>query len=258
MNVDSCKRRGGMAYIRRNPETICTRILGVYGDTNLWWTHLVSRSTARSRRGEDESTTGVQQLRRTVVGDRWRRYPNDGAAVDSGIGPSHVTRRDARNSPARCTSTGHRRHPSLFTISGVAKSRLPRGRRRIPRQTGGVAGLQVRKFGPPTTTLEILPTSLVVHVERSADCVCVPVTWGTRRPASADRTARRQFQATVQPVSRTQLTQWRHGCRAIIIFLGDHALPLTGSNFGNLTAFRAIFSHIFTAHAQERPFMTFG
>jgi len=42
-----------------------------------------------------------------------------------------------------------------------------------------------------------------------------------------------------------------------IIFLGDHDFPLTGSNFGNLTAFRAIFSHIFTAHVQERPFMNF-
>jgi len=35
---------------------------------------------------------------------------------------------------------------------------------------------------------------------------------GTRRPASADRTARRQFQATGQPVSRTQashaMTTW--------------------------------------------------
>jgi len=30
-----------------------------------------------------------------------------------------------------------------------------------------------------------------------------------------------------------------------IIFLGDHDIPLTGSNFGNLTAFRAFFSHIF-------------
>ena len=35
------------------------------------------------------------------------------------------------------------------------------------------------------------------------------------------------------------------------------ATTITGSNFGNLTAFRAIFSHIFTAHAQERPFMNF-
>ena len=34
-----------------------------------------------------------------------------------------------------------------------------------------------------------------------------------------------------------------------MIFLGDHDIPLTGSNFGNLTAFTAIFSHIFTAHA---------
>ena len=42
-----------------------------------------------------------------------------------------------------------------------------------------------------------------------------------------------------------------------VIFLGDHDIPLTGSNFGNLAAFRAIFSHIFTAHAQERPFVNF-
>ena len=42
-----------------------------------------------------------------------------------------------------------------------------------------------------------------------------------------------------------------------MIFLDDHDIPLTGSNFGNLTAFRAIFSHIFTAHAQERSFMNF-
>jgi len=69
----------------------------------------------------------------------------------------------------------------------------------------------------------------------------------TRRPASTDRTARHQFQATGQPDSR-----------AIIIFLGDHDFLLTGSNFGNLTAFRAIFSHIFTVHAQERPFKNFG
>jgi len=41
---------------------------------------------------------------------------------------------------------------------------------------------------------------------------------------------------------------------------GDHEvhdIPLTGSNSGNLTAFRAIFIHIFTAQAQERPFMNF-
>jgi len=34
--------------------------------------------------------------------------------------------------------------------------------------------------------------------------LCVYVTVETGRPASADRTARRQFQATGQPVSRTQ------------------------------------------------------
>jgi len=34
-----------------------------------------------------------------------------------------------------------------------------------------------------------------------------------------------------------------------MIFLGDHDIPLTGSNFGNLTAFRAIFSHFHCACA---------
>ena len=38
-----------------------------------------------------------------------------------------------------------------------------------------------------------------------------------------------------------------------MIFLGDHDIPLTGSNFGNLTAFRAIFSHIFTVPTYELP-----
>jgi len=42
-----------------------------------------------------------------------------------------------------------------------------------------------------------------------------------------------------------------------MIFLGDHDILLTGSNFGNLTAFRPIFSHIITAHAREWPFMNF-
>jgi len=41
------------------------------------------------------------------------------------------------------------------------------------------------------------------------------------------------------------------------IVLGDHDFPLTASNFGNLTVFRAIFRHIFTAHAQKRLFMNF-
>ena len=42
-----------------------------------------------------------------------------------------------------------------------------------------------------------------------------------------------------------------------MIFVGDHDIRLTGSNFGKLTASRATFSQIFTAHAQERPFMNF-
>jgi len=37
----------------------------------------------------------------------------------------------------------------------------------------------------------------------------------------------------------------------------DRYFPLTVSNFGNLIAFRAIFSHVFTAHAQKWLFMNF-
>jgi len=64
---------------------------------------------------------------------------------------------------------------------------------------------------------------------------------------------------TTQLSARAQNHASPERCRKsfIIIFLGDHDIPLTGSNFGNLTAFRAIFSHIFTAHAQERPLTNF-
>jgi len=41
------------------------------------------------------------------------------------------------------------------------------------------------------------------------------------------------------------------------IVLGDHDFPLIASSFGNLTAFTAIFSHIFTAHSQKRLFLNF-
>jgi len=41
------------------------------------------------------------------------------------------------------------------------------------------------------------------------------------------------------------------------IVLGDHDFLLIASNFGNLTAFRALFSHIFTTHQQKRLFMNF-
>ena len=69
----------------------------------------------------------------------------------------------------------------------------------------------------------------------------------------------------VPVLKNTQLSAHAHNhasperCRKsfTMTFLGDHDIPLTGSNFGNLTAFRAIFSHIFTAHVQERPLMTF-
>ena len=66
---------------------------------------------------------------------------------------------------------------------------------------------------------------------------------------------------TVQLFWRYDKGKWSYLANSVwsftMIFLGDHDIPLTGSNFGNLTAFRAIFSHIFTAHAQERPFMNF-
>ena len=62
---------------------------------------------------------------------------------------------------------------------------------------------------------------------------------------------------TTQLSSRAQNHASPERCRKSMIFLGDYDIPLTGSNFGNLTAFRAIFSHIFTAHAQERPLMNF-
>ena len=35
------------------------------------------------------------------------------------------------------------------------------------------------------------------------------------------------------------------------VILGEHDFPLMASNSGNLTTFRAIFSHIFTAHMQK-------
>ena len=41
------------------------------------------------------------------------------------------------------------------------------------------------------------------------------------------------------------------------IVLRDDDFPLTGSDFGNLTAFRAIFRYIFTTHMQKRLFMNF-
>ena len=64
---------------------------------------------------------------------------------------------------------------------------------------------------------------------------------------------------TTQLSARAQNHASLERCRKsfTIIVLGDHDSPLTGSNFGNLTALRAIFSYIFTAHAQQRPFMNF-
>ena len=38
-----------------------------------------------------------------------------------------------------------------------------------------------------------------------------------------------------------------------LIFLGDHDIPLTGSNFDTLTAYRAIFSRLFVFDCRSRP-----
>jgi len=64
---------------------------------------------------------------------------------------------------------------------------------------------------------------------------------------------------TTQLSAHAQNRASRERCRKsfTMIFLGDHDIPLTGSNFGNLAAFTAIFSHIFTVHAEERPFVNF-
>jgi len=49
---------------------------------------------------------------------------------------------------------------------------------------------------------------------------------------------------TTQLSARAQNYDSPERCRKsfTIIFLGDHDFPLTGSNFGNLTAFRAILT----------------
>jgi len=49
---------------------------------------------------------------------------------------------------------------------------------------------------------------------------------------------------TTQLSARTQTHASPERCRKsfTIIFLGDHDFPLTGSNFGNLTASRAILA----------------
>jgi len=54
------------------------------------------------------------------------------------------------------------------------------------------------------------------------------------------RSAHAQNHVSVQPCRKS----------FTIIVLGDNDFPLTASNFGNLTAFMAIVSNVFTAHAQ--------
>jgi len=69
----------------------------------------------------------------------------------------------------------------------------------------------------------------VIKMELSGKTVYGPVLKTTQFSARA------QNQASPER-SRTSFT---------MVFLSDHDIPLTGSNFGNLTAFRASFSHNF-------------
>jgi len=78
-------------------------------------------------------------------------------------------------------------------------------------------------------------------MELSAKTVFGPVLKITHRSAHA------QNHVSVQRC-RTSFTT---------IVLGDHDFPLTASNFGNLTAFTAIFSQIVTVHAHKRLFVNF-
>jgi len=75
-------------------------------------------------------------------------------------------------------------------------------------------------------------------------------------------------QNNVWPCAKDKITQFSahaqnhvsiERCRKSFttIVLGNHDFPLIASNFGNLTAFRAIFSHIFTAYAKKWLFMNF-
>ena len=70
----------------------------------------------------------------------------------------------------------------------------------------------------------------------------------------ADRTWRRRLRSADR-----QSSSARQHCRNpfTTIVLGDHDFLLTASIFGNLTAFKASFSHIFTAHAENRLLMNF-
>jgi len=61
------------------------------------------------------------------------------------------------------------------------------------------------------------------------------------------RSAQAQNYVSIQPCRKSFST----------VVLGDHDFPLITSNFCNLSTFRAIFSHVFTAHVQKRLLMNF-
>jgi len=108
-----------------------------------------------------------------------------------------------------------------------------------------IGGIFPHIFEIPDPDLPIHYTTFMAlrlkQMELSAKTVYVPVLKITQRSAHA------QNHVSVEP--------WRKSFTTIV--LSDHSFPLTTSNFGNLTAFRAIFSHIFTAHAQKRLFVNF-
>jgi len=60
----------------------------------------------------------------------------------------------------------------------------------------------------------------------------------------SDKTVNGPVLKTTQLSAHAQNHANPERCRksSTMIFLGDHDIPLTGSNFGNLTAFRAILA----------------
>ena len=117
---------------------------------------------------------------------------------------------------------------------------------------GGSRGQPSTKFEDPTAIHSWVTTSDIWHyttlmalrlrqMESSAKTMYGPVLKTTQLSAHA------QNHASIERCRKS----------FTIIVLGDLHFPWIASNFGNLTAFTAIFSHIFTAHEQKRLFMNF-
>jgi len=117
---------------------------------------------------------------------------------------------------------------------------------------GGSRGQPSTKFEDPTAIHSWVTTSDIWHyttlmalrlrqMESSAKTMYGPVLKTTQLSAHA------QNHASIERCRKS----------FTIIVLGDLHFPWIASNFGNVTAFMATFSHIFTAHAQKWLFMNF-